>query len=71
TLIGDSRLSILVEDNGSGIGRRFLDGGLSGRYGIKGMKERAKLMNGELEIVNKIEGGTSVSVTIPLYNTKK
>ncbi|MBN2810446.1 MAG: sensor histidine kinase [Spirochaetales bacterium] len=71
TLIGDSRLSILVEDNGSGIGRRFLDGGLSGRYGIKGMKERAKLMNGELEIVNKIEGGTSVSVTIPLYNSKK
>jgi signal transduction histidine kinase len=49
-----------IQDNGRGI----IEGDSSG-FGVKGMKERAKELNGQLSILNIQDGGTQVLVRIP------
>ncbi len=53
-----------VEDNGKGINFDNFKNGRS--LGIFGMKERAKLINGEIEIVSDSKGGTRVELKIPV-----
>ena len=53
-----------VEDNGRGIDVRKAENGLS--LGIFGMKERAKLINGEIQIISDADGGTKVELKIPV-----
>lgn len=56
---------VIVEDDGSG----FEPGAVSaerGHLGLYGMRERAELLGGTLEIESKPGKGTSIFVTIPL-----
>lgn len=59
----DSHLSLEVQDNGRGASEEELSGG--GSLGILGMRERARLLGGDLTITGARSAGTIVKVRIP------
>jgi signal transduction histidine kinase len=59
------QLSLRVEDNGRGIGTSTTDTDSHG-LGLIGMRERAQALGGSFTIKARAEGGTSLSVSIPL-----
>lgn len=63
-------LVLLVEDNGRGFDpdrqQRGGGGSVHHQFGIVGMRERAALAGGELEIESSAPGGTTVFVRVPL-----
>lgn len=61
--VGDGQLQLSVVDNGRG----FRPGETSGDgVGMQGMKERARLMGGELRVVSEPSSGTALHLTVPL-----
>ena len=64
-------LSLTISDDGRGIDRAMLqptrDGSPDG-LGLRGMKERAALMGGSLEITEEAEQGTRVHLQVPLFS---
>ena len=66
----DGVVRVSVTDDGKGppeasrLGSR--GDGLEGGFGISGMRERAELVGGELEMVAAPERGTTVRLTVPL-----
>jgi len=61
--VEDGRLVVAVGDNGCGF-----DAGAVGStaFGLAGMRERAALIGGELRIDSRPQGGTRVSLLVPL-----
>ena len=57
-------LEMEISDNGRGITPEQI--GSATAYGVMGMQERARLCQGELEILGRAGAGTSVTLTIPL-----
>ena len=57
------RVAVRIRDFGKGIGPSASTAGV----GISGMKERTKQLNGEFR-VTKVEPGTLVEATIPLFD---
>jgi signal transduction histidine kinase len=58
--------AISFVDNGVGIDPALIDqGGRTGHFGLPGMSERAKKLNGELTVRRIDEGGTQVLLTVP------
>jgi signal transduction histidine kinase len=41
------------------------DKGRAGHWGLRGMRERAKLVGGDLEVWSKPDSGTEIELTIP------
>jgi len=61
--VGDGQLQLSVVDNGRG----FRPTETSGEgVGVQGMKERARLLGGELRIVSEPSAGTALHLTVPL-----
>ena len=60
----DGRLCLQVRDNGRGLTPDALAGSHS--LGLLGMRERAELLDGMLDIASAPGAGTTVTVTIPL-----
>ena len=64
---------LIIEDNGAGIGnvepqkQRSQGRGL----GLAGMRERAELIGGALEIESEVGKGTTIYVRIPVYGDKR
>jgi signal transduction histidine kinase/ligand-binding sensor domain-containing protein len=59
-------LRLRVRDDGKGIDPEILrNQGRSGHFGVQGMRERAKLVGGRLEIWSKLDSGTEVELSIP------
>lgn len=58
----DSTIEIAVTDNGAGFDVAGVDGT---RYGIRGMRERAELIGGDLDVTSAIGRGTTVTLTAP------
>jgi two-component system, NarL family, sensor histidine kinase UhpB len=56
-------LSVKIHDNGRGISARQLDD--PGSIGLLGMRERADLIGGQLQITSKRGKGTAVLITAP------
>jgi len=54
---------LVVRDDGRGFDPSRVTGD---RHGIVGMRERAGMIGGSLEVTNGPDGGTSVEVTVPL-----
>jgi signal transduction histidine kinase/ligand-binding sensor domain-containing protein len=54
-----------VRDNGKGIAPEIIQSGRDGHYGITGMYERAKLVQGKLAFWSELGSGTEVELTIP------
>ena len=62
----DRQLCLRVRDNGKGIDSQIVDKeGRSGHWGLQGMRERATLVGGQLEIWSQPDAGTEIEVRIP------
>jgi signal transduction histidine kinase len=60
------QLRITVQDDGKGIEDAVLRrGGRVGHHGLLGMRERAKLVGGRLEVWSNPDSGTKVELSIP------
>jgi signal transduction histidine kinase len=60
--VENGRLIITVADNGRG----FQEKGASGGYGLRNMRDRARLLGGELTIASNPGQGTTIILTVPL-----
>lgn len=65
----DGELALVVRDDGKGIEPRTAED--AGSLGVLGMKERALLANGRLEIRGEPGAGTTVVVTLPRVEPKE
>ena len=61
--VASGRLQLHVVDNGRGFRPEDTSGD---GVGLQGMKERARLMGGELRVISQPAGGTHVQLTVPL-----
>lgn len=62
--VDDDTLVLSIVDNGRGFRPEETSGdGL----GVQGMKERARLMGGELRVISEPSGGTTVQLAVPLH----
>ena len=65
--ISAGALALVISDNGRGfdIPPRTSDLALSGKLGIIGMRERARLVKGTLAVQSNKDSGTTVTLRIP------
>jgi signal transduction histidine kinase len=62
----ETQLRLRVRDNGKGVDPSVLDGDrFAGHWGLRGMRERAKLVGGNLDVWSKLGSGTEVEFTVP------
>jgi signal transduction histidine kinase len=61
--VTDQTLQVRVMDNGRGFRPQDTNGD---GMGLQGMRERARLMGGELTVFSEPSGGTSVELSVPL-----
>src|SRR5262249_32820353 len=63
---GGRYFRVRIRDNGKGIASAVLDAGKrDGHYGLPGMHERTKLIDGKLDVQSKPDFGTEIDLTIP------
>jgi len=62
---GERQLLLRVHDDGKGMDADVLNHGSAGHFGLPGMRERAKLIGGSLEVRSKAGSGTEVELAIP------
>src|SRR4029077_12381540 len=61
----ERQLRLRVRDDGKGIDPKHLnEDGRPGHFGLRGMRERAKLMGGKLEVWSELGSGTEVELRI-------
>jgi len=61
---GESEIGLTIADDGSGFDHRDID--TLGSFGIMGMRERADLVGGSLDITSELGVGTTVSFIAPV-----
>jgi ligand-binding sensor domain-containing protein/signal transduction histidine kinase len=62
----ERQLRLRVRDDGKGIEtKHFEEQGRAGHYGLRGMRERARLMGGKLTVWSELDSGTEVELKIP------
>ena len=62
----DDQLRLRVRDDGKGMDAAVLSShGLEGHYGLRGMRERATLIQGKLAVWSEVDAGTEVELCIP------
>jgi nitrate/nitrite-specific signal transduction histidine kinase len=65
----ERQFRLRVRDDGKGIDPKNLDeDGRPGHYGLRGMRERAKLLGGKLTVWSELDSGTEVELKIPATN---
>jgi signal transduction histidine kinase len=63
---GERQFRLRVHDDGKGIDPEVLDGQApAGHFGLPGMRERAELIGGNLEVWSQRQSGTEVGLNIP------
>lgn len=63
----DSRVRIVIEDDGRGFDVAAVSADDDGRYGLRFMRERVKQLDGDLEILSAVGLGTRLVVRVPLH----
>ena len=61
----EHQLRLRIRDDGKGMETQMVDVGRPGHWGLRGMRERAKVIGGNLELWSEFESGTEVELTIP------
>jgi len=62
---GERSFRLRIRDNGNGVDPALLAaGGRAGHFGLRGMRERAKLLHGEFAIWSAPESGTEIELSI-------
>jgi signal transduction histidine kinase len=65
----ERQFRLRVRDDGKGIDEGFLnEDGRVGHYGLRGMRERAKLLGGKLTVWSERDSGTELELSIPATN---
>jgi signal transduction histidine kinase/ligand-binding sensor domain-containing protein len=65
----EEQLILRIRDDGTGIDSTILNKEHApGHWGLRGMRERVKLIGGSLEIWSKVGSGTEIELTIPGAN---
>jgi ligand-binding sensor domain-containing protein/signal transduction histidine kinase len=65
----ERQFGLRVRDDGKGIDSKLLnDDERPGHYGMRGMRERAKLMGGKVTVWSELDSGTEVELSIPAAN---
>jgi signal transduction histidine kinase/ligand-binding sensor domain-containing protein len=65
----ERQFRLRVRDDGKGIDSKLLnDDERPGHYGMRGMRERAKLLGGKLTVWSEVETGTELDLSIPAAN---
>jgi signal transduction histidine kinase len=59
----EQRATLSIADNGQGFDAALMR---EGRYGLLGLQERVKLLNGQLSLQSQPGEGTQIEVTLPL-----
>jgi signal transduction histidine kinase len=59
----DENLVLIVQDDGKG----FRESEVTGSLGVLGMKERAKVCGGDVQVSSSTGMGTTVTVRVPLH----
>ncbi len=62
---GEERFSLRVRDDGVGLESKLIAQGREGHWGLHGMRERTRVVGGNLEILSEGASGTSVELSIP------
>lgn len=63
------RINLIISDNGIGFNKEDLENGdvkCDGGFGLISIRERAELLQGELNIKSKPDFGTKINISIPL-----
>jgi len=62
----ERQLRLRVRDDGKGIDPKLLhEDGRPGHFGLRGMRERAKLSGGKLTVWSELDSGTELELSIP------
>jgi signal transduction histidine kinase/ligand-binding sensor domain-containing protein len=62
----EHQLRLRIRDNGKGIDPAILDHGRTvGHWGLRGMRERARVVGGRFEVWSQLNAGTEVELSIP------
>jgi signal transduction histidine kinase len=61
----DTELCLRIRDDGRGIDPQLLHKGRDGHWGLKGMRERATRIGGQLKILSAASAGTEVQLSVP------
>jgi len=62
----ENQLRLRLRDDGKGIDAKLLNqDGEPGHWGLPGMRERAKLIGGRLDVWSELDSGTEVELTVP------
>jgi signal transduction histidine kinase len=62
----ERKLSLCVRDNGKGIDPKVLGKeGPAGHFGLGGMRERAEIAGGRLDVWSEVGAGTEVEMSVP------
>jgi signal transduction histidine kinase/ligand-binding sensor domain-containing protein len=59
------RFLLRVRDDGQGISEDTIRRGHAGHFGLHGMRERAQVVGGRLEVWSKLNSGTQIELSIP------
>ena len=60
-----NHLRLRVRDDGRGVDSDVFIEGRSGHWGLQGMRERAKLLGGQLEVWSELDSGTEIQLSVP------
>jgi NarL family two-component system sensor histidine kinase YdfH len=55
---------VVVRDDGAGFDVEAV-AGLAGHYGLRGLRERARLLGGTLDVTSAPGQGTTIRLTVP------
>jgi len=61
----DRRFLVHIRDDGKGIDQKVVNEGRAGHFGLPGMRERAKLIGGTVEVWSEVDSGTEVELSVP------
>jgi signal transduction histidine kinase len=62
----ERQLRLRIRDDGKGIDAKLLnESGRPGHFGLRGMRERARLLGGKLAVWSELDTGTEVELSIP------
>ncbi len=67
---GESMLELVIKDNGRGFEPAELDEHAGEHLGVVGMRERARLLGGRLDLSSSVDGGTTVWASIPITRSE-
>jgi len=60
------QLTLLFKDNGVGFNKKILES--TKQFGLVGIDERVKALNGQFEVISEIDHGTEIRIILPIKN---